>query len=95
MKRMQLDTVDVFCRYNLPFILEGVPKSNGYLSDFTCDFTKSSYQATIYEVLYYQLYLIINPDKINNFNLLSSHHYVSYIYQYSRNITNQDVKINL
>ena len=31
MKKIQLDTVDVLCRENMPNILQGVPKSTEYL----------------------------------------------------------------
>jgi|LakMenEpi03Aug12_release.lakeMendotaPanAssembly.Ray.scaffolds.fasta_scaffold1987753_1 acyl-homoserine lactone acylase PvdQ len=84
MKNIQLDTLDIYCTKTLPYILKSIPESQKYLKGFDCNFTKDSYQATIYEVLFYQLFKIVEPLSEMKFNYMISHGFISYLQRYIR-----------
>lgn len=70
MMDIQLDTVDVWCKRNLPVLLENVKNIDKYLKGFDCNFTKQSWQASIYESFMYQFFKLKNPDKSGKFLVL-------------------------
>lgn len=81
-KKIILDTVDVYCRQILPEITEVVEESRPFLSNFDCDFTASSTQASIYEVFMFQLYHSMKPFSPEKMGLISFHQMQQGIFNY-------------
>ena len=55
----------------MPEIKSVLPKANSVLHNFTCDFKPDSYQATIYEVFFAELWKVTKLLPHNGINYLS------------------------
>lgn len=50
-----------------------LPEADKLLKNFTCDFKSNSYQATIYELFFFELWKVTKPLPENNISYISLH----------------------
>lgn len=74
--------MDIYCRQILHEILFVVEEAPATHSDFDCDFTASSYQASMYQLFYLELWKVIKPPTAGNFSIFALLSTQQYLYNY-------------